>query len=425
MLRSGTNPDSYTFTYLFKACADLGDCYLGEIIHGCSLKLGLSFDVFVCNRLMKMYAVFGYMKSARQMFDEMPTRTPVAWTVVISAFANRGHVDTAKLLFDEAPTSEKDVGVWGSMISGYVQNNCFKEGLHMFRLMQSSGLVPDELIFVSILCACANLGALETGIWLHRQLDHRGLAMSVPLGTALIDMYAKCGNSDLSKRVFDIMPRRDTICWNAMIAGMAMNGDGEGALELFWKMENVGVMVDDLTFLAVFTACSYSGMAYEGLRVLDSMYRVHNIEPKSEHYGCIINFLGRAGLFEEAKQIIRRIPPGSSTFEEAVAWRAFLSACCHHGHIDLAEVAVGKLLQLEQHSGAYVLLSNMYAAKGKHEDARHVRRMMRNRRVEKMPGCSSVKVSGVIHEFVAGEKTHPQLEQIHGVLDKMSKHLDH
>ncbi|KAI8528543.1 hypothetical protein RHMOL_Rhmol12G0156600 [Rhododendron molle] len=262
-------------------------------------------------------------------------------------------------MFDEAPV--KDRGVWGSMI-GYVQNSCFKEGLHMFRLMQLAGVELDEAVFASILCASANLGALETGIWVHRYLDRVEFPRSVRLGTALIDMYAKWGHLDLAENVFEEMPQRDTVCWNAMISGWAMHGNGDRALQMFSEMEKAGIRPDDITFIAVFTACGYSAMAYEGLRVFSSMCNVYHIEPKTEHYGCMIDFLGRTGLIEEAKEIIGKMPKKkSSPSEEAVLWRALMSACSSHGNIRLGEVAAEKLLELVCHSGAYVLLSNLYS----------------------------------------------------------------
>ncbi|KAF8399565.1 hypothetical protein HHK36_015432 [Tetracentron sinense] len=422
MLRDGLHPDNYTLPYVLKACANLHNCQLGQQIHGHSMKLGFLFDIVVYNTLILMYSACGKMDAARRVFDKIPCLTAVSWTVMISGYAKQGDVETARLLFDEAPL--KDRGIWGSMISGYVQNNCLKEGLQMFRLMQSTDIGPDEAIFVSVLCACAHLGALNIGIWIHRYLERIRLPLSVRLSTALIDMYAKCGNLCVAKKVFDGMSERDAICWNAMIAGVAMHGDGESALKLFFEMQKVGVKPDDITFIAIFTACSYSGMAYEGLEMFRSMCTVYGIEPKSEHYGCMVDFLGRAGLFEEAKEIIQRIPNSIKPSEEAIAWRALLSACCNHGETQLAEVAAERLLPLERHSGVYVLLSNMYSAAGKYDDARRIRKMMKNRGVEKTPGCSSIELNGFVYEFIAGEKTHPQMEEIQGILEKMSKQLD-
>lgn len=423
MLEIGMSPDNYTLPYVLKACAKLSNFLLGELIHGHSLKLGLLFDIFVGNSLIVMYSAFGNMKAARYIIGEIPWHTAVSWTVMISGYAKQGDIDTARLLFDEAPT--KDRGIWGSMISGYVQNNCFKEGVDLFHMMQSSGLEPDEAILVSILCASAQLGALDIGIWIHRYLDRFRFPLSIRLVTSLIDMYAKCGNLVLAKKLFDGMPERDTISWNVMISGMATHGDGQSALKLFLEMEKAGVKPDDVTFIAIFTGFSYSGMAYEGVKLLSRMCTVYNIEPKSEHYGCIVDLLGRAGLFEEANGIIKGIPNSSSPSGEAVAWRALLSACCTYGQTRLAEVAAEKLLELERHSGVYVLLSNLYAAAGKHDNARRIRRMMKKRGVDKTPGCSSVEINGVAHEFIAGEQTHPQMDEVHELLEKMNRHLDH
>ncbi|KAF9626517.1 hypothetical protein IFM89_034451 [Coptis chinensis] len=251
----------------------------------------------------------------------MPVRSAVSWTVMISGYAKKGDVETSCLYFDNAPV--KDRGIWGSMISGYVQNNCFKEGLEMFRLMQVAGFEPDEAVFVSVLSACAHLGAMDIGIWIHRYLDRKRSLLSIRLSTALIDMYARCGNLVLATKLFDDMGERDTICWNVMISGLAMHGDGQNAIKLFKEMDKAGFKPNDITFIAVFTACSYSGVAAE------------------------------------------------------------------------------RLFELERHSGAYVLLSNMYAADGRYDDAKRIRKIMKDRGVEKTPGCSSIDLNGLVHEFIA------------------------
>lgn len=448
MLHNGLIPDNYTIPYALKACAGLKSYPLGKSVHGCSLKLGLVFDIFVGNSLMAMYCVCGDMGSARQVFDEMPSLSSVSWTVMISGYAKMGDVDTARFFFDEA--FEKDKGIWGAMISGYVQNNCFKEGLYLFRLMQMTDIAPDESIFVSILPACAHLGALDVGIWIHRYLNQTKMPMSIRLSTSLLDMYAKNGHLDLAKRLFESMSQRDTICYNAMISGMAMHGEGENALTVFSDMEKAKIKPDDLTFLAVFSACSYAGMAHEGLKFLDKMINAYNIDPKAEHYGCLVDLLSRAGLFEEAKVMIRRMSHSSNNDpeQEALAWRAFLSACCNHGQAQMAEAAAERLFLIENHrpvasnsmisesssefkdpssnpyqseinqkmfeinsSGVYVMLSNLYSAAGKTNDARRVRMMMKKKGAHKAPGCSSVEIDGIVSEFIAGEKTRPQIDR--------------
>ncbi|KAL2667093.1 hypothetical protein AAZV13_01G049400 [Glycine max] len=401
ILQGGLSPDNYTIPYVLKACAALRDCSLGEMVHGYSSKLGLVFDIFVGNSLMAMH-----------VFDEIPRLSAVSWSVMISGYAKVGDVDSARLFFDEAP--EKDRGTWGAMISGYVQNSCFKEGLHLFRLLQLAHVVPDDSIFVSILSACAHLGALDIGICTHRYLSE-----------SKNNIYAKCRNLELTKRLFNSMPERNIVFWNAMISGLAMHGDGASALKLFSDMEKAGIRPDNIAFIAVFTACRYSGMAHEGLQLLHKMCSVYKIEPKSEQYGCLVDLLTRAGLFEEAMVMMRRITSNSwNGSEETLAWRAFLSACCNHGHAQLAQCAAERLLRLENHSGVYVLLSSLYGASGKHSNSRRVRDMMRNKGVDKAPGCSTVESDGVVNEFIAGEETHSQMEEIHPILEKLHMQLD-
>ncbi|RAL40123.1 hypothetical protein DM860_008263 [Cuscuta australis] len=406
MLQIGMCPDNYTFPYLLKACSDMESYSLGSSIHGQCLKFGFLADTYVGNSLISMYSELGVMKDARYVFDEMPSHCVVAWTVLISGYSRTGDVFEARLVFDESPV--KDRGVWGSMISGYVQNNCFKEGLQMFRVMQMTGVQPDEMILVSILSACAQLGSLENGKWVQRYLEKLGMAMTVRLGTALVDMYAKCGRLDFARELFDKMPVRDVICWNAMISGFAMNGRGEEAMALFQEMQNSGTRPDDITLISLLTACTTCpGMASEGLKLLSVMCNTYNIQPKGEHYACLIHLISKEGFLEEARNLVQSAHTEDEEEDgSVVAWRALLSGCVDHGEVCLAEAAAEKVFRLERHDGAYVLLSNLYAAAGKHDGAKRVRKMMRKKKElidKKTPGCSSVEINGVVHEFVAGE----------------------
>ncbi|CAI9265675.1 unnamed protein product [Lactuca saligna] len=422
LLENGMYPDNYTLPYILKACAYMESFRLGELVHAHCLQLGFLFDSFVGNTLMMMYSLFGNMESARYVFDEMPTHCVVSWTVLISGYAKTGDIELARIAFDEAPV--KDRGIWGSIISGYVQNNCFKEGLQMFRLMQSTSIIPDEAIFVSILGACAHLGTLEIGIWIHKRINAIKSQPSVKLATALMDMYCKCGKLDVAHKLFDEMPERDTICWNVMISGLAIHGEGLRAIKLFSQMETTKTQPDDVTFIAIFTACSYSGMEHEGLKFFNKMCKEYNINPKTEHYICIIDLLARAGLFKEAKDIINKIPNSCSPKEIAVAWRAFLSACESHKEIEFAKMAAERLMELENDSGVYVIMSNLYSSTNDVDSLEKTRKMMRACGVDKVPGCSSIEVGGVVNEFVAGEKINYKIEDIHEVLENLNRQMD-
>ncbi|KAI3696342.1 hypothetical protein L1987_79356 [Smallanthus sonchifolius] len=422
MVENNMYPDNYTLPYVLKACAYVECFRLGEMVHVHCLKLGFMFDRFVGNTLMLMYSLFGKMMDARKVFDEMPVRCVVSWTVLISGYGKIGNVEVARLAFDAAPV--KDRGIWGAVISGYVQNNCFKEGLEMFRLMQSTNILPDEAMFVSVLGACGHLGALEIGIWVHKLVDEVKLKCRVRLGTALMDMYCKCGKLEVAEKVFDEMSNRDSICWNVMISGLAIHGDGIHALRLFSEVETTGIQPDDVTFIAVFTACSHSGMEHEGLRLFNKMRDKYNINPKPEHYICIIDLLGRAGLFSEAKDIIQRMPNSCSSKDAAVAWRSLLSACQSHKQIDLAQMAAERLMELENDSGVYVLMSNLYSSTDDRESLQRTRKLMKTRGLDKVPGCSSIEIGGGVYEFVAGEKMNHRIEEIHAILESLSRQLD-
>ncbi|KAL5975723.1 hypothetical protein ACLOJK_020049 [Asimina triloba] len=426
MLRDGQLPDHYTLPYILKACAAaLGARGTGEQIHVHALKLGFAgFDVFVSNSLIKMYLGCGGddVEKAKKVFDDMVCRNEASWTVMISGYAKLGEVETARLLFDEAPV--KDTGVWGAMISGYVQNNCLKEGLRMFQLLQLENMAGDEGVLVSVLSACAQLGALDLGIWVHEYLGRIGLVLGVRLGTALIDMYIKCGSLNVAKNIFDEILEKDVVCWNVMILGMAMHGDGQSALRLLSEMKEDGLAPDDVTFIALFMACSHSGMVHTGLQEFSRMKSMYGVEPKGEHYGCVVDFLGRAGLFAEAMKIIQQMPVSISASDQAIAWRALLSACWQHGEARMAEVAAETLFHLERHNGVYVLLSNIYASSGKFIDAINIRKIMKDRGLEKTPGCSLIEVNGSVHEFIAGEKIHHNIDEIYNLLEKIAEHLE-
>ncbi|CAA6657422.1 unnamed protein product [Spirodela intermedia] len=389
ILHDGLLPDNYTFPYMLKGCAHLRDSQIGEQVHGHALQLGFDFDVFVGNTLILMYSACGKMEDAHQMFDLTPQRNAASWTVLISAYSKLGEVGAARELFDQSQV--KDRGVWGCMISGY--------------------------------CLCPT-GGPRSRHWIHRYLKRVGFTLGIRLSTALIDMYLKSGDWALAIKLFANMPQRDVISWNVMIIGLATHGDGRGALELFAQMQREGFSPDETTFLAVLSACSHSGLVSEGLRQFKSMKAVHGIEPRGEHYGCVVDFLSRAGLFNEAQGIIAMMPTSSSPSEKAVAWRALLSACWRHGEEQLAELAARCLLQLEDHSGAYVLLSNVYRRSGRHGVAEGVKKLMWGRGVAKPPGCSSVEIGGSVHEFVAGERVHRQMSQVYEVLHAMSHHMD-
>ncbi|RZC59478.1 hypothetical protein C5167_006784 [Papaver somniferum] len=315
---------------------------------------------------------------------------------------------------------QRNVVSWTAMIMGYVKQKKYSEGLALFHRMQIEGVEINEFTLVNVLSACAHLGAFEMGKWVHGYIHKNGVFLNPTLATALIDMYMKCGYVDKASQVFDKLTERSVSTWNSIIGGLAMHGYGESALERFKKMLRTGKKPDHITFIGVLSACTHSGMVEKGQEHFNSMTRDFEIEPHIKHYGCLVDLLGRAGYLEEAYEIMKNMP----IKRNGVLWGTLLNACSAHGDVELAEIAMERLIELEPfNDGNYVIMSNLYASKGQWEEVIKMRRFMKDRGILKTPGCSWIEVNNVIHEFVVGDGRHPRSEEIYSMLDDVAEKL--
>lgn len=375
-------------------------------------------DVVSWNTMINGYGILGDLSETRKLFDEMPRRNLVSWNSMLAAYSKCGDVGGARRTFDEMP--QRDVVSWNAMLTCYSQSGKPNEALALFDEMQAIGIKPTEATIVSLLSACAHLGALEQGARLHSYIKDHKIALNTILSTALVDMYTKCGSLACATEVFYAIEYKDVLAWNTIIAGMAMHGYAKEAHQLFSQMQEAGVRPDDITFVAVLGACSHVGMVNEGRRLLHCMSNTYKIDPKVEHYGCVIDLLARAGLLEEAIELIETMPVEPN----ANAWGALLGGCRIHGNIDIGERVGKRLLELQpQHSGRYVLLSNIYSASNRWDDARKVRNLMRAKGVTKLPGLSMIELKGIVHQFMAGDRLHPESDDIYQKLSEISKQL--
>lgn len=321
--------------------------------------------------------------------------------------ARAGRVADARSLFDEMPA--KNVVSWSAMVNGYVQAGDGKEALVVFSRMQAEGVRPEDTVLVGVLAACAQLGALEQGKWVHGYLKANSISITVFLGTALVDMYAKCGEVQLGMEVFEGMKDKNVLAWTTMIKGLAMHGRGSEALILFSQMERSGVNPDDIAFIGALCACTHTGLVDKGKELFNSMVRRYRIKPKIEHYGCMVDLLARNGLLSEAREMVEKMPMKP----DALIWGALMAGCRFHKNVEMAEYVIKHWIELEpDKSGAYVLLANIYSASGRHASAREIRHQMREKGVDKTPGCSNVEIRGVIHQFIAGDLSHPRIKDI-------------
>jgi len=314
----------------------------------------------------------------------------------------------------------RNLVTWNSVMNGFALNGRPNEVLTIFREMSLEDVEPDGFTMVSLLCACAELGALALGSRVHVYMFKVGLTENLHAGNALLDLYAKCGRIGEAKTVFDEMKDRSVVSWTSLIVGLAVNGLGYEAIELFKEMEMEGGLPTDITLVGVLYACSHCGMVAEGFNYFNEMTVKYGVVPKIEHYGCMVDLLGRAGKVREAYEFIQNMPMQPN----AVLWRTVLSACSIHGHLGLAETARAKLLELEpKHCGDYVLLSNLYASERRWMDVHQVRAKMVKEGVRKTPGFSLVELRNGVYEFVMGDRSHPQDKEIYEMLREITKLL--
>ncbi|KAI3445561.1 hypothetical protein Pfo_002226 [Paulownia fortunei] len=384
---ASVQPDEATVVSTLSACTALKSLDLGHEIHE-YVSTQLGFTMIIGNALLDMYAKCGYLDIARGIFDAMLEKNVICWTSMVSAYVNSGRLDDARALFERSPV--RDLVLWTTMINGYVQFNKVDEAITLFRYMQMDRVKPDKYTLVALLTGCAQLGALEQGEWIHAYLEENGITIDAVVGTALIEMYAKCGCLEKSLHIFYQLNQKDTASWTSIICALAMNGNTSRALQLFSEMIQVGIRPDDITFIGVLSACSHGGLVEEGRRYFDSMTKVYQIEPKLEHYGCLIDLLGRAGLLDEAEDIITKIPNQDNKIIVPL-YGALLSACRNYESVDMGERIAKRLVDIESSdSSSHALLANIYAAASRWEDVTKVRKKMTTLGPKKLPGCSAI-----------------------------------
>ncbi|GMH06856.1 hypothetical protein Nepgr_008696 [Nepenthes gracilis] len=296
LIISALPPDKFTFPFVLKACAVSSSINKGKEVHAFAIKAGYSKDMFLKNTLLDLYLKCGELEYARLVFDKMRVRSVVSWTIMLAGLIGCGKLDSARALFDEMPV--RNVVSWTAMIDGYVVNRRPEEVFDLFWQMQAEGLRPNEFTLVSLLRACTELGSLKLGAWVHDYAVKNGFEVGVYLGTALIDMYSKCGSLREARQVFDKMGNKSLATWNSMIASLGVHGCGEEALVLFQRMRDENVQPDAITFVGVLCACVQTHHVDEGLSLFKYMTEYCGIVPVLEHYICMFQLWNRAKMLQ-------------------------------------------------------------------------------------------------------------------------------
>ncbi|XP_048131045.1 pentatricopeptide repeat-containing protein At5g66520-like [Rhodamnia argentea] len=419
MIRNSVPHNTHTLPFLLRACSKLPSSEGTMQIHARVVKMGFGSDVFAINTLLHAYAAFDRMEIACLLFDQAPRRDIVSWNTMIDGYAKCGEVGIAFKLFKEMP--ERTVVSWTTMISGFVKVGMNKEALKLFRDMLIAGVKPDNVALLSSLSACAHLGAVDQGRWIHTYIDRNQIRIDPELDCALIDMYGKCGHMEEALGVFTKSKNKCVSIWTAAISGFAIHGQAREAMDFYMQMQKAGIKPNSITLTAILTACSHSGLVHEGKSIFKSITSVHSLNPTIEHYGCLVDLLGRAGLLKEAKEVIETMPIKPN----AAIWGALLNVCKKHANVKLGKLIGKKLIEVDPgHGGRYIHAASIFAESGEWDEAVRIRRMMKEKGIRKFPGCSSITINGSVHEFFAGDGKHPQLKEIHQMWRQIVERLE-
>ncbi|XP_058079326.1 pentatricopeptide repeat-containing protein At5g50390, chloroplastic-like [Magnolia sinica] len=387
MWKEFSDAGSRTFATALRACAGLGLVFAGQQLHSCVSKMGIDGDIFVSCALIDMYSKCGSIEDAQFVFDEMPQKTVVGWN---------------------------------SIIAGYALHGYSEEALNLYHEMRKLGVKMDHFTYSIIIRICTRLASLEHAKQAHAGLVRHGFGLDIVANTALVDFYSKWGRVEDAQTVFDKMPHKNVISWNALIAGYANHGQGNEAVEMFEKMLHDGMIPNHVTFLAVLSACSYSGLSDEGWEIFESMSRDHKIKPRAMHYACMIELLGREGLLDEAFALIRDAP--FSPTENM--WAALLTACRIHKNSELGRFSAERLLGMEPEKlSNYIVLLNIYNSSGRPDEAAKVLGTLKRRGLRLLPACSWIEIKKRTHGFLFGDKSHPQSKEIYKRLDDLMEEI--
>lgn len=388
MRRGGVPVTEFTISSVLGACAVNCAVSVSRQLHCLALKTGVVSNVFVGTALLDVYSKCYMIEDACLVFAEMPERSAVTWS---------------------------------SMVSGYVQNDLHEEALLLFVEAQRMEAQLTQFTLSAVLGACASIAVATEGAQLHAVLVKSGFDSDLYVASALIDMYSKCGRINEAYLVFSEINNKNIVLWNAILAGFSRHACLLEAMVLFEKMQQMGTCPNEVTYASILSACSHAGLVEDGRVYFDLMMRDGNVKPNVVHYSCMADVLGRAGLVNEAWDLIKRMPMKPT----ASIWGSLLSSCRTHGDHKLAKLAAQNLFEMEpDNAGNHVLLSNVYAASKKWGEVAVSRKLLKDSGAKKETGKSWIEVKSRVHVFVVGERSHPKIGEIYAKLEGLGSEMN-
>ncbi|GAB4855543.1 hypothetical protein Ancab_024163 [Ancistrocladus abbreviatus] len=387
MLKGSVVPNALTYLSSISACAGFQALIEGQQIHGHVWKLGFHSDLCMESALMDMYSKCGSMEDALEIFHSADKLDGVCMTVILVGFAQNG--------FEE-------------------------EAIHIFDKIVKAGIDIDPDMVSALLGVFGVDTSAAFGQQIHSLIIKKNFSFNPFVSNGLINMYSKCGNLEEATKIFYRMPNRNSVSWNSMIAAFARHGDGFKALHMYEEMILGGIEPTDVTFLSLLHACSHVGLIEKGMEFLESMSKVYRLKPRMEHYACIVDMLGRAGLLNEAKSFIDQLPvkPG------LLVWQALLGACSIRSDSEVGKYAADQLLLTSPESPSpYIQLANIYSSGRKWAERAMTIKRMKEMGVAKETGISWIEFNKKVHSFVVWDKMHPQADSIYSILEKLYGHM--
>lgn len=385
--RGRISSDTSILASVLSSCADRKIITGGAQLQALLLKVGCDSSALVGTSLISFYSRCGQLENAHRVFQSITAKNTVSWTAIIS---------------------------------GYAQDNQVEPCLHLFSLMRQSACKPNDITFAIIFSVCTNHAFLALGKSIQSLQVRMGFDSYVHVSNAMISMYAKCGSISEARAIFETIACKDLVSWNSMIFGYSQYGLAEHCIDLLREMEGQ-IMPDAISFLGVLSSCRHACLVAEGRRCFRTMIE-HGIKPELDHYSCMVDLFGRAGLLDEAWDLIQAMsmPPNG------VIWGSLLASCRMHGSISIGIQAAEHRLKLEPGCAAtHVQLANLYASIGCWSDVARVRKVMKESGLKTNIGCSWIEVGNKVYTYTAENRSKSQVNDVLATLDCLQSHMDH
>ncbi|KAK1411981.1 hypothetical protein QVD17_32882 [Tagetes erecta] len=351
------DPNANTLVSVLSACCNLSELKLGKAVHCYGLKRLCQDNVIFDNALLQLYVTVGCLENARHVFDKMPERDVVSWSVMVGGLVRRGFSEHAISVFNE--------------------------------MVKDGKVKPNEATVVNVVAACTSLGSLSLCELVDTYVqERRDIPLEGNVGNAFINMYAKCGGIKNAIRVFKMLRFKDMITWSTMINGLAMNGFGRQVLPLFGLMLVHEVEPDEVTFVSLLSACSHGGMVNEGLMLFKAMVDTYGIAANARHCACVVDLYARAGRFKEAEEFVM----GMNVEPDGPVWGSLVSACRVYGNEVMLRRISETLVEKGASGGTLCLLSNSYASSSRWGESNEIRNVMSCLGLKKMAGSSWIEL---------------------------------